>query len=47
MIYVQFFWSQIEEADQALKYNIYDTIYMGRSLNLLFVILQEIDKSKG
>ena len=38
------FQSQIEEADQALKYT---TIYMGRSLNPLFITLQEIDKSKG
>ena len=33
-------------ADQALKYR-YTMIYMGRSLNHLFVTLQEIDKSKG
>ena len=38
------FRSQIEEADQALKYTM---IYMGRSLYPLFVTLQEIDKSKG
>ena len=45
MIYLwTVFRSQIEEADQALKYTM---IYMGRSLNPLFVTLQEIDKSKG
>ena len=38
------FRSQIEEADQVLKYTM---IYMDRSLNPLFVTLQEIDKSKG
>ena len=44
MIYLQFFGPEIEEADQALKYTM---IYMGRSLNPLFVTLQETDKSKG
>ena len=37
------FRSQIEEADQAVKYTL---IYICRSLNPLFVTLQEIDKSK-
>ena len=47
MIYLQFFFflgSQLEEADQTLKYTM---INMGRSLNPLFVSLQEINKSKG